>query len=141
MAGFLAATAFVTAVFAFFAVDTAFLTGFAAETFFTAFLTAFVTAFFALVAARFTLAVPSGVAAWNDNGAASEAARHALTEAAGIQIPRGEFVLQVLGVYLLVLVPLNWLFFWLLGRVEWAWVAAPIIAVLGAGAALIGTMA
>jgi hypothetical protein len=80
--------------------------------------------------------MPSGVAAWNDTGAASEAARQSLTEAAGIQIPRGEFVLQVLGIYLLVLVPVNWLIFWLIGRVEWAWVAAPIIAVLGAGAVI-----
>ncbi|HZN37041.1 MAG TPA: hypothetical protein VFB80_24590, partial [Pirellulaceae bacterium] len=78
----------------------------------------------------------SGVAAWNDKGAASEAARAALTEAAGIEIPKAEFVMKVLGVYLLVLVPLNWLLFWLIGRVEWAWVAAPIIAIVGAGAVI-----
>lgn len=80
--------------------------------------------------------VPSGVAAWNDQGAASEAARQSLTEAAGIEIPRADFVMKVLAVYLLVLVPLNWLIFWLIGRVEWAWIAAPLIAVLGAGAVI-----
>jgi hypothetical protein len=37
---------------------------------------------------------------------------------------------------LLVLVPLNWFVFWMLGRVEWAWIAAPIIAVVGAGAVI-----
>ena len=74
----------------------------------------------------------SGVAAWSDHGAASAAARTALTEAAGIEIPRADFVLKVLAVYLLVLVPLNWLVFWIIGRVEWAWVAAPIIAIVGA---------
>lgn len=79
---------------------------------------------------------PSGVAAWNDACSASESARETLTTAAGIEIPKAEFVLKVLGVYLLVLVPLNWLVFWLLGRVEWAWVAAPIIAIVGAGAVI-----
>lgn len=78
----------------------------------------------------------SGVAAWNDSGPASEAARQALTEAAGIEIPRADFVMKVLAVYLLVLVPLNWLIFRTMGRVEWAWIAAPIIAVVGAGAVI-----
>lgn len=78
----------------------------------------------------------SGVAAWNDYGAASEAARQALTEAAGIEIPKAEFVLRVLAIYLLILVPLNWFIFWMIGRVEWAWMAAPIIAIVGAGAVI-----
>jgi hypothetical protein len=38
----------------------------------------------------------------------------------------------VLAIYLLVLAPLNWGVFRLLGRVEWAWLAAPAIAVIGA---------
>jgi hypothetical protein len=74
-----------------------------------------------------------GVAAWRDDGAATTAARQALLEAASIEIPQADFVLKVLLVYLVILVPLNWLVFWMLGRVEWAWVAAPIIAVIGAG--------
>ena len=39
---------------------------------------------------------------------------------------------RVLVVYLLVLVPVNWLVFRVLGRVEWAWLAAPVIAIVGA---------
>lgn len=74
----------------------------------------------------------SGVAGWNDFCAAADAARESLREAAGISIPRAGFVLQVVAIYLLVLVPLNWGFFKLLGRVELAWVAAPIIAIVGA---------
>lgn len=71
--------------------------------------------------------VASGVAGWSSfNGAASDA-RLALREAAGIYIPDASFIVQVLGLYLLVLVPGNWLVFRLLGRVEWCWVAAPII--------------
>jgi hypothetical protein len=77
-----------------------------------------------------------GVAAWNDEGAASNAARQALTDAAGIKIPKADFVFRVLIVYLAILVPLNWFVFWMLGRVEWAWIAAPIISVIGAGAVI-----
>ena len=47
-------------------------------------------------------------------------------------MPKGEFVLKILAVYLLVLVPLNWALFWAIGRVEWAWIAAPLIAIGGA---------
>ena len=75
-----------------------------------------------------------GVAAWNDNSATADAARDALREAAGIVIPKAQFVVGVLLLYLIVLVPLNWLAFWGLGRVEWAWIAAPLIAVGGMAA-------
>jgi hypothetical protein len=74
----------------------------------------------------------SGVGGWDDVGATPSAVRIALKDAAGIEVPSAEFVLQVLGVYLLVLVPLNWLVFRVIGRVEWAWLAAPVIAVGGA---------
>jgi hypothetical protein len=74
----------------------------------------------------------SGMAAWNDQSGASDASREALKVAAGISIPKGEFVFKVLAVYLIVLAPVNWGFFRLMGRVEWAWVAAPIMAIIGA---------
>jgi hypothetical protein len=79
---------------------------------------------------------PAGIAAWNDEGAVSGAARQILSDAAGIEIPSADFVIRVLAVYLLVLVPLNWLIFWVIGKVEWAWVAAPIIALVGAAAVI-----
>lgn len=79
---------------------------------------------------------PIGVAAWSDDAAASDAAREILTEAAGIEIPSADFVVKVLAVYLLVLVPLNGLLFWMLGKIEWAWITAPIIALVGAGAVI-----
>ena len=74
----------------------------------------------------------SGVGGWNDFSAVADQTRKSLTRAAGIKIPRPDFVLKVVGIYLLVLVPVNWLVFRLLGRVEWAWIAAPIIAIAGA---------
>lgn len=86
--------------------------------------------------AGFEAAPRSGVAAWSDDSAVSNAVRQSLTEAAGIEIPRADFVFKVLAIYLAVLVPLNWFVFWILGRVEWAWVAAPLIAVVGAGAVI-----
>jgi hypothetical protein len=73
----------------------------------------------------------ASVAAWNDKSGVSVAARDTLREAAGISIPRAWFVFQVLAAYLIVLAPANWAVFRLLGRVEWAWVAAPVIAIAG----------
>ncbi len=73
------------------------------------------------------------MAGWNDFGPVASAARKSLKQAAGITIPQRDFVLKVLLGYLVVLVPLNWALFRLLGRVEWAWIAAPLIAIVFAG--------
>lgn len=72
-----------------------------------------------------------GVGAWNDYSAAASAAREALREAAGVEVPDAGFVVLCLAAYLIALVPLNWLIFRTAGRVEWAWVAAPFIAIAG----------
>ncbi|UUO08172.1 hypothetical protein M4951_07600 [Blastopirellula sp. J2-11] len=82
------------------------------------------------------VATDAGVAAWNDNSGAANAARECLVEASGIDIPDASFILRVTAVYLLVLVPLNWGVFWCIGRVEWAWIAAPVIAIVGAFAVI-----
>jgi len=74
----------------------------------------------------------SGMGGWNDFSGASDAARDSLRQAAGIAVPDASFVVQVLGFYLIVLVPVNWGIFRIIGRVEWAWVAAPLIAIAGA---------
>ena len=74
----------------------------------------------------------AGNAGWNDQSGISNAARQTLISSAGITPPSSKFVLQMLAVYLVVLVPLNWLVFRMMGRVEWAWIAAPIIAITGA---------
>ena len=77
-----------------------------------------------------------GVAGWSDFSAVANTARASLQAAAGITVPSRGFILKVLGVYLFCLVPLNWLTFHLLGRVEWAWFVAPLIALIGAGAVI-----
>ena len=74
----------------------------------------------------------SGTGGWNDNSGVSFAARETLKEAAGISPPSSDFVLKMLAVYLIVLVPVNWLIFRMIGRVEYAWIAAPLIAISGA---------
>ncbi|HEX5472907.1 MAG TPA: hypothetical protein VFW73_13530, partial [Lacipirellulaceae bacterium] len=74
---------------------------------------------------------PGGVGAWNDFSETANAARLALREAAGVEVPNAGFVVFCLAVYLIALVPLNWLIFNTIGRVEWAWIAAPVIAVVG----------
>ncbi|MEM6331222.1 MAG: hypothetical protein AAF790_13365, partial [Planctomycetota bacterium] len=73
-------------------------------------------------------AVAGGVASWNDFSQAANAARAVLREAAGVSVPGSGFVVACLAAYLVVLGPLNWLVFRALGRVELAWVAAPVIA-------------
>ena len=74
---------------------------------------------------------PGGLGSWSDFGPVATASRDLLVEAAGVQMPGAGFIVACLAVYLLVLVPLNWMVFYTLGRVEWAWFAAPVIAVLG----------
>jgi hypothetical protein len=74
---------------------------------------------------------PGGIGAWNDFSLTANAARLALREAAGVEVPGAGFVVLCLAGYLIALVPLNWLVFRTLGRVEWAWIAAPVIAVVG----------
>ena len=70
------------------------------------------------------------VASWKDFNEVAKAARQSLLTAARVEVPGPMFVVWVVSGYLLVLVPLNWLVFRVARRVEWAWVAAPIMAVV-----------
>ncbi|MBA3481936.1 MAG: hypothetical protein H0T51_08990, partial [Pirellulales bacterium] len=72
-----------------------------------------------------------GLGEWSEFTPVSTVAREALATAAGVRVPPASFVILCLAVYLLVLVPLNWMVFHALGRVEWAWISAPIIALAG----------
>ena len=71
-------------------------------------------------------------AAWNDYSGMSYQAINALRSAAGIELPSRTTIIYLLGGYLLLLVPLNWAFFRVIGRLELAWIAAPIMAIAGA---------
>ena len=74
----------------------------------------------------------AGVGSWSDSSAIAASARSGLKSAAGITPPSADLILKMLGVYLLVLVPANWLIFRAMGKVEWAWAAVPVIAIAGA---------
>ncbi len=77
-----------------------------------------------------------GMAAWNDFNPVAAAARGSLQSAARIEIPKRSFVLWVVVGYLIVLAPVNWIVFRCLRRTEWAWAAAPVIAVVCTGAVI-----
>ncbi|MGC4004718.1 MAG: hypothetical protein QM811_17010 [Pirellulales bacterium] len=70
-------------------------------------------------------------AGWSDANPLADASRSALGEASGIKIPEVSFVVSMLLTYLGVLVVLNYGVFRLFGRVEYAWIAAPVIAIVG----------
>ena len=74
----------------------------------------------------------AGLGGWNDESGIAIAARDTLKETAGITPPSSSFVLKMLAAYLLILVPVNWVLFRMIGKVEYAWAAAPIIAIVGA---------
>jgi hypothetical protein len=76
------------------------------------------------------------VGGWDDFSGISEAARQSLRTAAGVKIPGRGFVATILAVYLIVLAPINWVVFRAIGRVEWVWIAAPILSI-GFGVAVV----
>ena len=74
----------------------------------------------------------SGISGWDDRSDVIGLSRQILRDQSGIEIPRSSLVIRSLGLYLLILVPVNYLVFRLLGRLEYAWLAVPLIAILGA---------
>ncbi len=70
-------------------------------------------------------------AAWNDFSGFSFEVLAALKSAAGIELPSRQTILYLLAGYLAILVPVNWVVFKLIGRLEYAWLAAPVLALLG----------
>ncbi|MDX1927885.1 MAG: hypothetical protein SFV81_15280 [Pirellulaceae bacterium] len=70
-------------------------------------------------------------AAWNDYSGVANQSQAALRKAAGIKLPDRWTIIYLVGGYLLFLVPVNWVVFKLLGRLEYAWIAAPILALVG----------
>jgi len=82
---------------------------------------------------RFTRIDPvMGTSAWGTESDALALSKNILRRESGIEIPSSDLVIRSLGFYLLALIPLNYLLFRLLGRLEYAWLAVPVIAILGA---------
>ncbi|MFN9642953.1 MAG: hypothetical protein ACK56W_23420 [Pirellula sp.] len=74
----------------------------------------------------------TSLGAWNPQSEILLQARQSLQQSSGITVPKIETIVKLLVGYLIILVPINWLVFRLLGKVELAWVAAPMIAIVGA---------
>ncbi len=81
--------------------------------------------------ADFEAARWGSAAAWSDAAGMSQAALSTLKAAAGIELPTRSTILYLLAGYLVCLVPLNWLLFRLIGRLEFAWLAAPLLSLVG----------
>jgi len=75
----------------------------------------------------------SGLGGWRDQSDIARMLQSTLRENAGIVIPPVRYVMKVFAIFLTILIPLNYLVFWLINRLEWAWVAIPFIALGGAG--------
>jgi hypothetical protein len=73
-----------------------------------------------------------GMGGWRDDSDAANLILETLRTESGVTIPPRKFVTGSLAVYLLILSPLNYLIFRLLGRLEWAWLAVPLIGLIGA---------
>jgi hypothetical protein len=86
---------------------------------------------YAMPDTEWTVDRAGGLGAWSEFTPVSQVAREALATAAGVRVPGASFVVVCLAVYLVVLVPLNWMIFHALGKIEWAWVSAPLIALAG----------
>ncbi len=72
-------------------------------------------------------------ASWNDYSGLSVQAVSALRKAAGIELPDRWTIIYLIIGYLVFLVPVNWIVFRILGRLEYAWLAAPVMALIGVG--------
>ncbi len=74
----------------------------------------------------------TGIGGWTDDSDVISLSRQILRSESGIEIPHSSLVIRSLGYYLLILVPINYLVFRILGRLEYAWLAVPLIAIGGA---------
>lgn len=66
---------------------------------------------------------------WNDDSCFGIAGRKIIADYSGIAPPNRSWVLTSLLVYIAILVPINYLVFRLLGKIEIAWIFVPLIAI------------
>lgn len=77
----------------------------------------------------------SGISGWNATSDWIDLMQRTIAKEAGITIPKSGFVIQSLIIYLIVLIPVNFLVFRLMGKPEYVWFAVPVIAIVGAAVA------
>ncbi|QGJ69073.1 Hypothetical protein PBC10988_7390 [Planctomycetales bacterium 10988] len=76
---------------------------------------------------------------WNDRSEVSQIAEKTLINAAGIKVPSRTFLLVTILSYLFCLAPINYILFRLLQRVEWAWIAVPVITLIATAVIIYST--
>ncbi|WP_236620912.1 hypothetical protein [Rhodopirellula sallentina] len=74
----------------------------------------------------------TGLGGWKNDSPMVAWGREQLQQEIGLSIPDSALVFRSLLIYLLVLIPINYVVFRLLGRLEWAWLAVVPLAILGA---------
>ncbi|MCM2371352.1 hypothetical protein [Aporhodopirellula aestuarii] len=74
----------------------------------------------------------SGLGGWKNDSPMVALGRDTLRHEIGVTIPDSSLVFRSLLIYLIVLIPVNYFVFRLLGRLEWAWLAVVPLAILGA---------
>ncbi len=74
----------------------------------------------------------TGLGGWKNDSPMVAWGRDKLRQEIGVSIPDSSLVFRSLLIYLIVLIPVNYIVFRLLGRLEWAWLAVVPLAILGA---------
>ncbi len=74
----------------------------------------------------------SGLGGWKNDSPMMAWSRDQLRREIGVTIPDSKLVIRSLLIYLVVLIPVNYLVFRVLGRLEWAWLAVVPLSILGA---------
>ena len=73
----------------------------------------------------------AGISGWHNESDFIRIATEILRKESGIRIPESKSALSSLLVYLIVLIPVNYLIFRSLSRLEWFWLAVPVISIAG----------
>lgn len=74
----------------------------------------------------------SGLGGWTNESDLLTWSRGQLRREIGVSIPKSSLVFRSLLIYLVVLIPLNYLVFRMLGHLEWAWLAVVPLSIAGA---------
>ena len=74
----------------------------------------------------------SGIAGWREGSHFIELASKVLRKESGIRIPRSRFAMLAIMIYLILLIPMNYVVCRLLSHLEWFWAATILISLLGA---------
>jgi len=73
----------------------------------------------------------SGISGWRHDSDFIRFGADVLRERSSIRVPEAATAMVILFSYLIVLIPINYILFRLINRLEWFWLATPVIAIAG----------